>query len=98
MDIRVLDDTEIAGFAFERKWLDDFLTQFGPEHVLTRTPDDIPTLQSLLDIKPFSTGHEASLELLGAAFGDVVAATLGFDWVVANDDMDQISLSNIRRK
>ncbi len=35
--------------------------------------------------KAFSTGDEASLELLGAAFGDVVAATLGFDWVVAND-------------
>ncbi len=56
MDFRVLDDTEIAGFAFERKWLDDFLRQFGPEHVLTRTPDDIPTLSIASRYKTVSTG------------------------------------------
>ena len=86
MDFRPLDDTEKAGFDSERKWLDDFLRHFGQEHVLNRTPDDIPTIQSLLDAKPFSTGDEASLEVLGAAFGDVVAATLGFEWVVATDE------------
>lgn len=86
MNIRALDDTEVAGFDSERKWLDDFLRYFGPEHLLKRTPDDIPTLQSLLDVKPFSTGEEAALEILGAAFGDVVAATFGFEWVVATDE------------
>lgn len=86
MDIRPLDVSEAAGFDSERKWLDDFLRHFGQEHVLKRTPDDIPTIQSLLDAKPFSTGDEASLEVLGAAFGDVVAATLGFEWVVATDE------------
>ncbi|WP_222435946.1 DUF3806 domain-containing protein [Rubripirellula tenax] len=86
MESRPLNETEIAGFDSERKWLDDFLSHFGPEHTLRRTPNDIPTLQSLLDAKPFSTGDEASLEVLGSALGDVVAATLGFDWVVATDE------------
>ena len=86
MDVRALNATEAAGFDTERKWLDDFLRHFGPEHVLKRTPDDIPTLQSLLDAKPFSTGDEASLEVLGAAFGDIIAAALGFEWVVVTDE------------
>ena len=86
MQIRPLNSSEIAGFDSERNWLDDLLRHVGPEHMLQRTPNDIPTLQSLLDAKPFSTGDEASLELLGSAFGDVVATALGFDWVVATDE------------
>jgi hypothetical protein len=86
MEIRPLDHAETVGFDAERKWLDDFLRPFGPEHAMKRTPDDIPTIQSLLDAKPFSSGDPASLEILGAAFGDVVATTLGFSWVVVTDE------------
>ena len=83
---RPLNATEIAGFDAERKWLDDFLGQFGSEFALNRGLDDIPTLQSLLDAQPFASGDEASLEVLGAAFGDVIAVALGFDWVVVTDE------------
>ncbi|TWT87001.1 DUF3806 domain-containing protein [Stieleria varia] len=86
MDIRPLDETEVEGFDSEREWLDAYLRRFGPEHVLKKAPNDIPTLQSLLDAEPFASGDEAALELLGGAFGDVVAETLGFEWVVATDE------------
>lgn len=86
MEIRPLEPSEVDGFDSERQWLADLLGRFGAEFLLKRSPDDIPTLQSLLDAEPFASGDEASLEVLGAAFGDVVADTLGFDWVVVNDE------------
>ena len=86
MEIRPLNETECAGFDAGRQWLHDFLSHFGPEFALKRSPEDIPTLQSLLDAEPFASGDEASLEVLGAAFGDVIATTLGLDWVVATDE------------
>ncbi|WP_158222846.1 DUF3806 domain-containing protein [Rhodopirellula sp. MGV] len=86
MEIRDLSAEEIEGLNEERKWLDDLLRQFGPEHVLNRTVDDVATLQSLLEVDPFATGDEDSLEILGAAFGDVIAATLGLEWVVVTDE------------
>lgn len=86
METRPLDPHELAGFESGRTWLADFLGHFGSEFLLTRTPGDIPTLQSLLDAQPFASGDQASLEVLGAAFGDVVAKTLGLDWVVVKDE------------
>ena len=86
MQSRPLEPNEMAGFNSERKWLADLLDHFGTEFRLTRTPGDIPTLQTLLHAQPFASGDEASLEVLGAAFGDVVAESLGLDWVVVNDE------------
>jgi hypothetical protein len=86
MEIRALNESECAGFDSERQWLHDFLCHFGEEFALKRLPEDIPTLQSLLDAEPFASGDEASLEVLGAAFGDVVATTLGLNWVVVTDE------------
>lgn len=86
METRPLNSNEIARFESERTWLANYLKQFGTEFLLNRTPADIPTLQSLLDAQPFASGDEASLQVLGAAFGDVVAETLGLDWVVVKDE------------
>lgn len=86
METRPLDANEIAGLDSERQWLAEFLGHFGSEFLLTRKPEDIPTLQSLLDAQPFASGDEASLEVLGAALGDVITESLGFDWVVAKDE------------
>jgi hypothetical protein len=86
METPPLDAHEIAGFDSERRWLAEFLGRFGNEFLLTRKPEDLPTLQSLLDAQPFASGDEASLEVLGAAFGDVVAETLGFQWVAVDDE------------
>lgn len=86
MKIRELDDTEQSGFDSERRWLNDNLRQFGDELVLRKTPDDIATLQSLLDVEPFASGDEGSLEVLGAALGDIICATLDMRWVVVEDE------------
>ena len=86
MQTRPLDPNELAGFDRERRWLAEILGRFGSEFLLTRKPEDIPTLQSLLDAEPFSSGNEASLEALGGALGDVIAETLGFEWVVVEDE------------
>jgi len=86
MQTRPLEPNEVAGFDSERQWLAELLGHFGAEFQLKKTPDDLPTLQSLLDAQPFASGDEASLEVLGAAFGDVVAQTLGLEWVVVDDE------------
>src|SRR5687768_14709261 len=86
MEIRQLNETETAEFSSERKWLNKILRHFGDEFALTRLPEDIPNLQSLLDVEPFASGDEAALEALGSAFGNVVANTLGLDWVVFTDE------------
>lgn len=86
MKTRPLDPKELGALEGERKWLCDFIDQFGTEFRMTRQPADIPTLQSLLDISPFAKGDEDALMTLGAAFGDVIAETLGFDWVIVEDE------------
>lgn len=86
MKTRPLDSKELAALESERSWLRDVIDQFGTEFRMTRQPADIPTLQSLLDISPFSSGDEDALITLGGAFGDVVAETLGLDWVVVEDE------------
>jgi hypothetical protein len=86
MEVRQLNEIETAGFDSEREWLGDLLRQFGDEFALKRLPEDIPTLQSLLDVEPFASGDEGALEALGSALGDVIANTLGLDWVVITDE------------
>jgi len=86
MGTRELNESEVAAFDSERRWLDDYLRHFGDEFALTRTPDDIPTLQSLLDIGPFASGDTGSLEALGGALGDVVCDALTMRWVVVDDE------------
>ncbi len=86
MNVRRLNDAEIARLDAERSWLDAHVENFGAGRMLTRTAHDIATIQALLDVQPFSTGDPASLEVLGAAFGDVIAETMGFEWVVVSDE------------
>ena len=86
MKVRDLNQVEQTGFDSEQLWLEEYLRQFGDEFSLQRTPDDIPTLQSLLDLEPFSSGDEQALEILGAALGDVVCSALDMHWVVVDDE------------
>lgn len=86
MKTRPLDSKEIASLESERNWLRNFIDRFGTEFRMTRQPADIPTLQSLLEISPFSSGDEDALITLGGAFGDVIAETLSLDWVIVEDE------------
>jgi hypothetical protein len=50
---------------------------------------DLEPLQRLLDDGAFEPDQEDSLRALGAAFGNVVAKQLSFEWVAADDGRDR---------
>lgn len=87
MKARPLNDLERDGMAAERRWIDDLLAGFGSDVRLTGSTDDIPTLHTLLDRGPFTDDATGELELLGGAFGDVLANQVGLCWVVYEDEM-----------
>jgi len=52
----------------------------------TKTKDDLPILQRLIDDKAFSAVQTYELQSLGVAFGDVLASELPLHWVVVTDE------------
>lgn len=53
---------------------------------LTRTRNDLPVLQKLIDERVFSKFQTYQLQCLGVAFGDVLASELPLRWVMITDD------------
>jgi hypothetical protein len=54
--------------------------------VLTKTVDDLPVLQRLIDDKVFAKTETYQLQGLGVAFGDVLASQLPPRWVMVTDE------------
>jgi len=52
---------------------------------LTKTRQDLPTLQRLLDDRVFSKTQTYELQCLGVAFGDVLASELPLRWMMVTD-------------
>ena len=53
---------------------------------LTKTKDDLPVLQKLVDERAFSKSQTYELQCLGVAFGDVLASELPMRWVMVADE------------
>lgn len=53
---------------------------------LTRTVEDLPVLQRLIDDRVFSKAQTYQLQSLGVAFGDVLANELPLRWVTVTDE------------
>ena len=53
---------------------------------LTRTKDDLPTLQRLIDENVFNKSQTYELQSLGVAFGDVLASRFPLRWVMVTDE------------
>jgi hypothetical protein len=53
---------------------------------LTKTKDDIVTLQRLIDDRVFSKKQTYELQSLGIAFGDVLAHEFPLRWVMVTDE------------
>ena len=52
---------------------------------LTKTKEDLPVLQRLLDDRVFSKTQTYELQCLGVAFGDVLASELPLRWMMVTD-------------
>lgn len=52
---------------------------------LAQTAADLPLLQQILDDAVFDSDQPDELRALAAAFGNVVANQLGFEWVMEDD-------------
>jgi hypothetical protein len=53
---------------------------------LTKTLEDLPVLQHLIDDKAFSKTQTYQLQSLGVAFGDVSASNFPLRWVMVTDE------------
>jgi hypothetical protein len=53
---------------------------------LTRTKQDLPVLQDLIDEGVFNKSQTYELQSLGVAFGDVLASELPLRWVMVVDE------------
>jgi hypothetical protein len=53
---------------------------------LTRTKQDLPVLQRLIDEGVFEKSRTYELQSLGVAFGDVLASELPLRWVIVTDE------------
>jgi hypothetical protein len=53
---------------------------------LTRTKDDLPILQRLIDENVFNKSQTYELQSLGVAFGDVLASQFPLRWVMVTDE------------
>lgn len=53
---------------------------------LTKTKDDLPVLQRLLDDRIFRKSQTYELQSLGVAFGDVLASELSLRWAMISDE------------
>ena len=53
---------------------------------LTKTKDDLPVLQRLLDDHVFKKAQTYELRSLGVVFGDVLAGELSLRWVMITDE------------
>ena len=53
---------------------------------LTKTKEDLPALQKLLDEKAFKKSQTYELQSLGVTFGDILASELPLRWVMITDE------------
>jgi len=53
---------------------------------LTRTKDDLPVLQRMIDDKVFSKSQTYEWQCLGVAFGDVLTSDIALRWVIVTDE------------
>ena len=53
---------------------------------LTKTKQDLPVLQRLIDDKVFAKTQTYELQCLGVAFGDVLASDVPLRWVMVTDE------------
>ncbi|MCI5065386.1 DUF3806 domain-containing protein [bacterium] len=86
MEVRELTPDERSRLREERDWIAKIIANIDNDLVLKETPEDIPILQSLLEIPPFASGAEGPLQALGTVFGTVIVRTLGLEWVVITDN------------
>src|SRR5215470_6630523 len=54
--------------------------------ILSRTKNDLPILQRLIDDKVFNKSQTFELQSLGVVFGDVLASELDLRWVMITDE------------
>ncbi len=86
MDVRNIDATESQGLEAERQWVQDLIKGFGSDVVLSKTKDDLPTLQTIIENGPYTESPENELVVIGTTFGDILTTELGLHWVVVTDE------------
>jgi hypothetical protein len=65
---------------------------------LTRTKNDLPVFQKLIDEKVFKDSQAYKLQSIGIAFGDVLASELPLRWVMVTDEYGPIRPGGFRRR
>ena len=78
------DDNQVL--ATDREFVPAVAEAHFAECALTGTAADLPLMQRIFENGPYTDDAVAEVVALGTALGDVIAHTLGMDWVRYSDD------------